>query len=71
MLEWHIKRHHVWFFQEALKAGVKKKQVPVVQEGSQSSIDCFIMNCPNFEQCLINWAVTTYQPIQCVEEKLF
>jgi hypothetical protein len=25
MLEWHIKRHHVRFFQEALKAGVKKK----------------------------------------------
>lgn len=71
MLERHIKRHHARFFQEALKAGVKKKRVPVVQGGSQSSIDCFVVSCPDFEQCLIDWAVTTYQPIRCVEEKSF
>ena len=60
MLERHIKRKHPGFFKEALKSGVKK--VPKL-DISQVSMEGFVVPCPTFEQCLLSWAVETYQPL--------
>ncbi len=70
LLERHVKRHHLRFFQEALKSGAKK--VPKLSEDgprAQPSVKGFMDNCPNFEPCPINWAVETYQPLWCCEEQ--
>jgi len=68
MLERHVKRKHSELFKQALRTGAKK--VPKI-EVSQVSMDGFVVSCPTFEKCLLNWAVETYQPLRCCEERTF
>ena len=68
MLERHVKRKHSELFKQALRTGAKK--VPKI-EVSQVSMEGFVVLCPTIEQCLLNWAVETYQPLRCCEERTF
>jgi hypothetical protein len=70
MLERHVKRKHSNLFKQALRTGAKK--VPKIDVSqSQLSMEGFIAPCPTFEQCLLKWAVATYQPLRCCEERTF
>jgi hypothetical protein len=60
MLERHVKRKHSDLFKQALRTGAKK--VPKI-DVSQVSMKGFAAPYPTFEQCLLNWAVETYQPL--------
>jgi hypothetical protein len=68
MLERHVKRKLSELFKQALRTGTQK--VPKI-EVSQVSMEGFVVPCPTFEQCLLNWAVETYQPLRCCEERTF
>ena len=70
MLERHVKRKHSELFKQALRTGAKK--VPKIDVSqSQLSMEGFVAPCPTFEQCLLSWAVETYQPLRCCEERTF
>jgi hypothetical protein len=59
MLVWHVRRHHKQVYNNHLEAE------------AQQSMQLFLMYCPKFETCLINWMVATYQPLCCCEDQTF
>jgi len=71
MLIWIIKRHHKDLYKHHLEA--KAEETLAVQGigDVQQSIKPFLFNCPSFEQSLITWMISTYQPLCCCEEKSF
>jgi hypothetical protein len=50
-----------------------EKKIPGIEHSNspQVTIDAFVVPCPTFEQCLVNWAVATYQPLHCCEDETF
>jgi hypothetical protein len=65
MLERHIKRKHPKNFVDALKSGAKKMSCEVKSTSSHSrcSMEEYVASCPAFADCLLNWAIATYQPL--------
>jgi hypothetical protein len=39
--------------------------------GCQQSIQPFLIHCPTFENCHIDWMVAAYQPLHCCEDQTF
>ena len=37
------------------------------ESSAQSSLKPFLVTCPEFESCLLNWMIKTYQPLQVSE----
>jgi hypothetical protein len=74
MLNRHLKSQHPKVFEAEVATRVEKQLSSSDQSGSQQvqlGISKFIKNCPLFEDCLVKWMVSTYQPLQCVNEKSF
>jgi hypothetical protein len=73
MLERHIKRKYPKNFVDALKSGAKKMSCEdkSTSSPSQRSMEGYIASCPAFADCLLNWAIATYQPLRCCEEESF
>jgi len=71
MLIWHIKRHHKDIYKHHLKSKAEEKLSEEGKGDAQGSIKPFLITCPSFEQSLITWMISTYQPLHCCEEKSF
>jgi hypothetical protein len=70
MLERHTKRYNLRIFKEAFRLGEKK--LPAMEDSSsQITMDGFVQPCPTLQQCIVDWAVSTYQPLRCCEEETF
>ena len=71
MLVLHLKRHHKQVYTNHLEAEADAKVELENKVGMQQSLKPFLINCPKFENCLINWMVATYQPLCCCEDQSF
>ena len=74
MLTRHMKSHHRGVYQHHLQSMADNApSTPQSQPdcSTQVSISAFLMSCPKFEHCLVNWMVATYQPVRCIEEPTF
>jgi hypothetical protein len=72
MLTHHLKNHHWAVYHNHLKS-VADNALSMLQPdcSMQGSMSAFLMSCPKFENCLVNWMVATYQPVCCCEEPTF
>jgi hypothetical protein len=73
MLERHIKRKHPKNFVDALTLGAQKSYCKFKLSNCQAqcSLESYVVSCPAFADCLMNWAIATYQPLGCCEEESF
>ncbi len=72
MLERHVKRKHPKDIVEAIKSGMNKKSsFEIKHVHSQHNMEDYVISCPTFAECLANWVIATYQPLQCCEEESF
>jgi hypothetical protein len=72
MLVRHVRRHHKQVYKNHLEAEAQAKLASENKaSGCQQSMQPFLMHCPKFETCLINWMVATYQPLHCCEDQTF
>jgi hypothetical protein len=65
MLVRHLKRHHKQVYTNYLDVQADSKV------GMQQSLKPYLLDCPKFEKCLINWMIATYQPLRCCEDPSF
>jgi len=63
LLERHIQRKHPDLFKDALRSGAKKSAKQKAAASDQTSMDHFVVACPTYEECLLNYVVQTYQPL--------
>jgi hypothetical protein len=70
MLVWHVRRHHKQVYKTHMEAKAKLASENKAS-GCQKSMQPFLIHCPKFETCLINWMVATYQPLHCCEDQTF
>jgi hypothetical protein len=70
MLERHIERSHYQQYRKSIEQG-EKKRPKVNHAGCQPTMREFVTHCPDFENCLLEWVIQTYQPLKCVEDESF
>jgi len=72
MLIQHVRRHHKQVFKNHLEAEAEAKLASENKaSGCQQLMQPFLIHCPKFVTCLINWIVATYQPLHCCEDQTF
>jgi hypothetical protein len=69
MLERHVKIHHPKSYADHHYALRAAKNITRMNNNSstQSSTNPFLVAYPEFESCLLNWMIKTYQPVQVSE----
>ena len=71
MLIWHMKRHHNDIYKNHLEAKAEEKLAEEGKGDAKQSIKPFLITFPSFEQSVITWMISTYQPLRFCEEKSF
>ena len=64
-----MKRHHKDVYKHDLEAKAEEKLAEEGKGDAQRSIWPLLITCPSFEQSLITWMISTYQPLCCCEKR--
>jgi len=72
VLHKHIERHHPEEYKSLMTEQAEKKHcTEAILTSNQTLLSNFMNNFNDFEDCVLNWIISTYQPLGAVEHESF